>query len=140
MSGSRPLCAQKRTSAGYSKFMDSRLWHGGEGMPSARWNVHKRADDFARRANLPQSGSLISTPNQKQIARIPSHIEGRIAIVTDAGWDAMDAGGASDEGAGLRTAKSCGPDASTLASSWRSDPLTTVTTKPDHRGERGGNR
>ena len=30
----------------------------------------------------------------------------------------MDAGGASDEGAILRTAKPCGPDAPTLASSW----------------------
>jgi hypothetical protein len=35
----------------------------------------------------------------------------------------------------IRTAKSCGPDASTLASSWRSDLLATVTIKPDHRGE-----
>ena len=43
--------------------------------------------------------------------------EGRIAIVTDAGLDAMDASGASDESAFLRTEKSCGPDASTLASS-----------------------
>jgi hypothetical protein len=43
---------------------------------------------------------------------------GRIAIVTDAGRDAVDADGALDEGACLRTAKSCGPDASTLASSW----------------------
>src|SRR5580700_2137029 len=40
----------------------------------------------------------------------------------------------------MRTAKSCGPDASTLASSWRSYPLTTVTNKPDHRGEHEGNR
>src|SRR6202041_2397672 len=31
----------------------------------------------------------------------------------------MDAGGATDESAGLRTAKSCGPDAPTLASSSR---------------------
>jgi hypothetical protein len=43
--------------------------------------------------------------------------EGRLAIVTNAGRDAMDAGGASDESACLRTAKSCGPDAPTLASS-----------------------
>src|SRR5258708_15855973 len=34
-----------------------------------------------------------------------------------------------------RTAKSCGPDAPTLASSWRSYPLTTVARKPGHRGE-----
>jgi hypothetical protein len=38
-------------------------------------------------------------------------------IVTNAGWDAVDAGGAADESTGLRTAKSCGPDASTPASS-----------------------
>jgi len=44
--------------------------------------------------------------------------EGRIAIVTDAGRDAMDAGGAFDEWCWTRTAKSCGLDASTLASSF----------------------
>jgi hypothetical protein len=67
--------------------------------------------------------------------------EGRIAIVTDAGRDAVDASGASDEGACLRTAKSCGPDASTLAfKSCGSIRLMTVTTKPGHRGEREGNR
>jgi hypothetical protein len=32
--------------------------------------------------------------------------------------DAMDAGGAADESVILRTEKSCGPDAPTLASSW----------------------
>jgi hypothetical protein len=30
----------------------------------------------------------------------------------------------------LRTAKSCGPDAPTLVSSWRSNPPMTVTNKP----------
>jgi hypothetical protein len=39
-----------------------------------------------------------------------------------------------------RTAKSCGPDASTLASSLRFITQATVTTKPDHRGEPEGNR
>jgi hypothetical protein len=57
-------------------------------------------------------------------------------IVANAGWDAVDAGGASDEGAVLRTEKSCGPDASTPASSQRENiPLATVTRKPDRRGE-----
>ena len=54
-------------------------------------------------------------PKSKANCAHPVPHEGRIAIVTDAGWDAVDAGGASDEGIGLRTAKSCGPDASTLA-------------------------
>jgi hypothetical protein len=50
----------------------------------------------------------------------------------------VDAGGASDEGAILRTAKSCGPDAPTLASSrrrqlrgrrWQESPVTGESTK-----------
>jgi hypothetical protein len=47
----------------------------------------------------------------------------------------MDAGGAKDEGAILRTAKSCGPDAPTLASSsWEVSFLgMTGATKPGHR-------
>jgi hypothetical protein len=57
------------------------------------------------------------------------------------GRDAVDAGGAKDDGADLRTAKSCGPDASTPASSWRkSFPLATVANKPDRRGEHGISR
>ena len=56
-------------------------------------------------------------PNQNYKPRRPTPLEGRIAIVTDAGRDAVDASGATDERADLRTAKSCGPDASTLASS-----------------------
>jgi hypothetical protein len=57
------------------------------------------------------------------------------------GRDAVDAGGASDEGACLRTAKSCGPDASTLASSFAEQSVqATVANKPGHRGEPEGNR
>jgi hypothetical protein len=70
-------------------------------------------------ALIPKTFSFAADPNQIYISRRPTPLEGRIAIVTDAGRDAVDAGGASDEGAGLRTAKSCGPDASTLASSLR---------------------
>jgi hypothetical protein len=59
-------------------------------------------------------------PNHLPIRRRPVPLsEGRLAIVTNAGRDAVDAGGALDEGAGMRTAKSCGPDAPTLASSSR---------------------
>jgi hypothetical protein len=68
--------------------------------------------------------------------------------------DAVDAGGATDESADLRTAKPCGPDAPTLASSfakqfarrrWQESPVTgesaeeTVKTiaqgRPDETGE-----
>src|SRR5216683_2094742 len=79
-------------------------------------------------------GQIISTNS-----RHPTPQEGRIAIVTNAGWDAVDAAafcarwdrraGSSglvsdqqhaDERRFSRTAKSCGPDAPTLASSSRS--------------------
>jgi hypothetical protein len=44
-------------------------------------------------------------------------------------------------GAGLRTAKSCGPDAPLLAfKPCGSIRAVTVTTKPGHRGEHEGNR
>ena len=39
-----------------------------------------------------------------------------------------------------RTAKSCGPDVTVLASSLREEAQATVATKPGHRGEREGNR
>jgi hypothetical protein len=53
----------------------------------------------------------------------------------------MDADGAFDEQHVRRTAKSCGSDAPTLASSWRKYfRQTTVTTKPGHREEHEGNR
>jgi hypothetical protein len=46
----------------------------------------------------------------------------------------MDADSAADESAYLRTAKSCGPDAPTLASSWRkTNPQATVANKPGDR-------
>ena len=50
----------------------------------------------------------------------------------------MDAGGATDESVTLRTAKSCGPDAPTLASSfvessakrrWQKSPVTGESAK-----------
>ena len=48
----------------------------------------------------------------------------------------MDAGSAADESAYLRTAKSCGPDAPTLASSFAEVIREVmVANKPGHQGE-----
>ena len=58
---------------------------------------------------------LVDTPLEPSPSN-PS--EGRFAIVTNAGWDAMDAGRAADENVVLRTAKPCGPGTPTLVSSW----------------------
>jgi hypothetical protein len=74
-----------------------------------------------------------SDPNHLHIPRrlVPS--EGRLAIVTNAGRDAVDADGADNERRLRRTAKPCGPDAPTLVSSvadvsarrwWQESPVT----------------
>jgi hypothetical protein len=83
---------------------------------------------------------LVPTPPKSNLELSLSHpLQGRIAIVTDAGWDAVDAAAfcarrdcragwrkacerstACGRGMLQRTAKSCGPDAPTLASSLRS--------------------
>jgi hypothetical protein len=55
----------------------------------------------------------------KFISPLSRPTEGRLAIVTDAGRDAVDADGAFDEWRLMWTAKACGPDAPTLASSSR---------------------
>jgi hypothetical protein len=72
--------------------------------------ANSRGDQFIRRS--PSLAVILGDPDAYR--RLT---EGRLAIVTNARRDAMDVGGASDEGACLRTAKSCGPDAPTLASS-----------------------
>jgi hypothetical protein len=72
---------------------------------------------------------------------IPAHTEGRFAIVTDVGLGCDGRGYATDERVILRTAKSCGPDASMVGVKCRRSICeATVTTKPDHRGEYEGNR
>ena len=60
---------------------------------------------------------------------------GALAIVTNVGRDAVDDFAPEDERRKKRTAKSCGPDAPTLASSERQHPLMTGTIKPGPRGE-----
>jgi len=67
---------------------------------------------------------------------------GALAIVTNVGRDAVDVFAPEDERRKKRTAKSCGPDAPTLALT-RDNALHcagTVTTKLGHRGEHEGTR
>jgi hypothetical protein len=67
---------------------------------------------------------------------IPAHTKGRFAIVTNVGLGCDGRECATDERANLRTAKSCGPDASMVGVKLAEEiPPMTVTTKPDHRGE-----
>jgi hypothetical protein len=110
----------------------------------------------ARRANqLLFPGNLVKRQNKKysafqntQISGICSPVppnEGRSADRHDtSGWNAMDAAMPRflcATTAKLRTAKSCGPGAATVASILREDiPQTTVTINAAHRGEHEGNR
>jgi hypothetical protein len=95
-------------------------------------------------------------PNQQYIVHRPVPQRGARAIVTNAERDAVDADSAGDDrrfrlrqsfgGLALEarrslwrrrvrwTAKSCGPHAPTLESSWRSNSPTTVAKEPGHRG------
>jgi hypothetical protein len=84
---------------------------------------------------------LTLNPNHFYIPHRLVPLEGRLAIVTNAGRDAVDAGGASDEGA------SCGRRSRVVLTPrrWRQVcgrqlSQATVANKPGHRGERGGNR
>ena len=124
------------------------------GVPEGRFRPRRNAvdADLRRATDCPTGKSArppdchLSSPISKKISlrRDPKSnlyqqpscpTEGRLEIVTDAGQDAVDASGALDEGAFLRTAKTCGPDTPTLVSSLRDVPRATVARKPGHRGE-----
>jgi hypothetical protein len=103
-----------------------------------------------RQSDLPvvptcrSSPTLRASPNQTHRPRHPAPAGGAFRD-RHGRWarDAVDAFGARDECTDKRTAKSCGPDASTLASSGRRCFVSwpaMVTRKPDHQGEREGNR
>ncbi len=106
-----------------------------------RRDVMDFAGNLTRPANHLGCFAPVSSPFCKNILifrscksvytdRIPFHSEGRFANVTDVGWAAVDAGCASDEGAVLRTAKPCGPDASVPASSGRNFFASDGVNKP----------
>jgi hypothetical protein len=71
--------------------------------PGARCTASGTREELALAAVICPSGSFVSSPLCKnislhpsgksslQIRAIPSHTEGRIMIVTNAGWDAVDA-------------------------------------------------
>jgi len=69
--------------------------------------------------------------------RRPVPEEGRLAIVTNAGRDAVDAAARETNAVCSRTAKSCGSDAPIAGVKFRGIfRETTVSIKRGHRGER----
>src|SRR5882672_12672229 len=79
---------------------------------------------------------LMRRANQRHyFARLTAD-EGRVAIVTNVRWDAVDAAGAKRRTRPMRTAKSCGPDAAVLASNRRKQASADDGGKRAvHRGE-----
>ena len=75
-------------------------------------------------------------PNQRHRSRILLH-RGALAIVTNVGAGCDGRGRCERRTRLMRTAKTCGPDASTPASSSREGSFSgmTVTRKPDRRGD-----
>jgi hypothetical protein len=91
-----------------------------------RRNPHIDHAQIARRANLPrrltsdfQKSSCLQPQISGFIRIVPARQEGRRASSRNAGRDAMDVMALKRRAAPARTAKSCGPDAPTLASSRR---------------------
>jgi hypothetical protein len=112
-------------------FAGARQWHDGQ-------IAHHSHALVARRANPSQSASLLSPPNHWHLSAHPVPIRGAYASSRTLVRDAVDALATLDERRVRRTAKSCGPDAPTLASSSREASFlgATVARKPGHRGER----
>src|SRR5580692_5819216 len=94
---------QRRPEAAYGLLLPQ----GGEGRksrppsPPAPATVHVSTTtpgtSFARRANLPQPDVIDLTPKSETHCELSRPTEGRLAIVTDAGRDAVDVAATQDE-------------------------------------------
>jgi hypothetical protein len=150
--------------------MDGRIHCGGRcrnarGMTAPQRQATRRANQSLRQKPVqPLSqkyiafavGQISSTSSPR-----PFPVRGALAIVTNAGWDAVDAAasarkviagrvsreratGAQDERRWLRTAKPCGPDTRCWCQVERRrsqlNPPTTVTRRIRRRGEQGISR
>jgi hypothetical protein len=106
-------------------------------MPVVGQSVHTCHAQIARRANLPQAARLSVPPNQRQISRRPASIRGAYASSRTLGAGCDGRFGDARRAALTRTAKSCGPDAPTLASSFAGSDSreATVAKEPGRRGE-----
>jgi hypothetical protein len=72
-----------------------------------------RRSDSSDKSNISDLQNVLLDATPKSVALVrPFHpMEGRIAIATNAGWNAMDASCVAWRAARARTAKACGPDA-----------------------------
>jgi hypothetical protein len=87
-----------------------------------------------------QKDSALPLTQIKSISLLSRPTEGRLAIVTDAGRDAVDAAAllTNSTKADGEVVWSRRPDAGVKSA--QAIPPATVTRKPDHRGEHEGNR
>jgi hypothetical protein len=138
----------------YTRRNDAETQPNRKHRPAVRCNGVSATAARARRANHPLVCPALfakifrfsATPNHLYNSRRPVPTRG--ALRGRHGRRERDAVDAAASGARRacgrmmlkRTAKSCGPDAPTLVSSWRSNPSMTVANKPGHRGEHEGSR
>jgi hypothetical protein len=122
----------------------NRIVHQLSKMPSSCPASAGKSLSLVDPASSPFCKNILLRSSPKSLLKLaPScPAEGRLAIVTNVGAGCGGRGCALDEWRLRRTAKSCGPDAPTLASSSREASFSgaTVANKPGHRGEREGNR
>ena len=108
---------------------------------SRRQYGERRRDKLTRRANHFRFAEIVSSPKIKNISLFPKGetvaylsparpAQRGVGQRHDVGRVAVDAEVSLDERHVTRTAKTCGPDASVLASSWRSVPPMMVARKP----------
>jgi hypothetical protein len=100
-----------------------------------RQAAHPKLSSFLWKNPLAPSGKSHLEARASQARQ-----EGRFAIVTNVGHGMRWTRGAARRAVRSRTAKSCGLDASTLASSRRSDLPAMVARKPDHQREHEASR
>jgi hypothetical protein len=112
-----------------------------------REKPNSRADSTANQLSSPVAKNILVPFFGKYVYVLPSRLvqEGRIAIVTtrEAGmrWTLWRRARFScGRTALMRTAKSCGPGAPTLAPSEQNDLLAMGANKPGSQGEHEGNR
>jgi hypothetical protein len=121
--GRRPKPFTKTDPTGESVFIDSTAFTSRTRPQTAPKRVRAKSE-FRELIQLiwvvssPRTNILLSE-YQKCVFSVPPRQEGRFAVVTNVGRNAVDVMVSPDERRWLRTAKSCGPGAPTLALSFR---------------------
>jgi hypothetical protein len=108
-------------------------------LPDGQISALRRQTDLPLSSASRKNISVLQKQKSVLYSHRPVPLEGRFAIVTSAGRDAVDADGALRRGRLRRTEKACGPDTPTLVSSLREVAQATVAKKPGAPGRARSN-